>query len=194
LRLSNLSRVLALQDQLAEAEKMTVEECGLQEGLKLAVGLAWCRARLAQLQFDLGRKADADATAGKIVIADLGASINSPLYLARVARVQLSLGHLDAAAAAIAAAEKVQAKAGVVEEQAIHVSTIAAEVEAAQGRKQAAIARLIKARRDADRLGLVTWSLEARLALSRLDPKEATATQTAAKDAGFLLIARQATR
>ncbi|MGE3491269.1 MAG: winged helix-turn-helix domain-containing protein [Vicinamibacterales bacterium] len=192
MRLSNLSRVLAAQGELAEAERMTMEECGLQEGLKATAGLAWCRTRLAQLQFNQGRRAEAEALAGKVTAADLGANINSPIYLARFAHLQLQLGHVDAAAAAIAAAEKVQASAGVVEEQAIHLSTVAAEVEAAQGRKPPAIARLTRAWKDADRLGLVTWSLEARLALSRLEPSEAAATERAAREAGFLLIARQA--
>ena len=86
----------------------------------------------------------------------------------------------------------VQVKAGVVKEQAIHLSVVRAEVEAAQGRRAAAIERLKKARADADRLGLVTWSLDARLVWSRVDPSQAAALERDATEAGFTFIARQA--
>ena len=167
LRLANISRILVLQHHLDAAEKMNVEECALQASLKSATNLAWCRTRLAAIYLERGRKDDAEALAREIKSADLGSSVTSPLYLARLARLQLYLGHVDAAAAAIAAAEKVQATAGPVEEQAIHVSVIRAEVDAAQGRRAAAIARLKKAIADADRLGLKTWSLDATAVLSR---------------------------
>ena len=59
LRLSNLSRVIALQDEVAAAEKMNAEECQLQESMKAAVGTAWCHTRLAELWTELGRKGEA---------------------------------------------------------------------------------------------------------------------------------------
>ena len=193
LRLANLSRVLALQDELVEAEKMNAEECAIQESLKNTVGLAWCRTRLADLWIELGKRGDADALAKQIVMADFGSAATAPVYYARLARLQLALGHLDSAVKAIDAAEKVQAKAVAVDEQqAIHVSVIRAEVDAAQGKPAAAIARLTRARADADRRGLLTWSLDARLVLSRLDPREAAATERAAKDKGFAFTARKA--
>jgi hypothetical protein len=71
----------------------------------------------------------------------------------------------------------VQTKAGAVEEQAIHVSVIRAEVEAAQGRRAAALARLHRARADADRRGLVTWSLDAERVLARLNPRGGTSEE-----------------
>ena len=168
LRLQNLSRVLALQDELAEAERLNAEECTIQESLKAKVNLAWCRTRLADIYFERGRKEDAATLAKQITAADLGTASTSPIYIARFARLQLHLGDVDAAATAIAAAEQVQAKAGAVAEQAIHVSVIRAEVEAAQGKRAAALTRLHRARADADQRGLVTWSKDAQSALARI--------------------------
>jgi tetratricopeptide (TPR) repeat protein len=192
LRLNNLSRILVLQDELVEAEKLNAEECRLQEAIKSASAIAWCRTRLAEIWIEQGKKADADTLAKQIVFSDFGSAVATPIYYAHFARVQLALGHLDQAIASLDAADKVQAKAGIVEEQAIHVSVIRAEVEAAQGKRAAAIARLQKAIADANKKGLVTWSLDARLILSRLDPREAAATERAARDAGFAFIARKA--
>jgi tetratricopeptide (TPR) repeat protein len=168
LRLGNLSRVLTLQDELVEAEKLNAEECAVQESLKAKVNLAWCRTRLAQIWIELDRKADAEALAKQITIADFGSAVTAPVFIARLARLHLVLGHRDAAVAAIDAAEKLQSKAGPIEEQAIQVSIIRAEVEAAQGKRAAAIARLNRAIADADKRGLVTWSLDAKRVLSRL--------------------------
>lgn len=192
LRLNNLSRVLMLQDELVEAEKMNAEECRLQEAIKSPSAIAWCRTRLAEIWIEQGKKVDAEALAKQIAIGDFGSAVAAPVYYARFARLQLALGHLDQAVAAIEAAEKVQAKSGIVEEQAIHISAIRAEVETSQGKRVAAIARLQKAIADANKRGLVTWSLDARLVLSRLDPREAAATEGAAHDAGFVFIARKA--
>jgi tetratricopeptide (TPR) repeat protein len=168
LRLQNLSRVVALQNELAEAEKMNAEECAIQETLKAKTALAWCRTRLADIHFERGRKEDAAALAKQITVADLGSSVTGPIYITRYARLQLHLGNVAAAAGAIAAAEQVQLKAGAVEEQAIHVSVIRAEVEAAQGKRAAAVARLHRARADADQRGLVTWSKDAQRVLARI--------------------------
>ena len=192
LRLNNISRIRVLQDELAEAEQLNAEECRLQESLKAVANLAWCRTRLADIYLERGRRDDAQALAAPIVVKDFGSSVMAPIYLARFARLQLGLGHVDAAAIAIAAAEKVQAAGAVVEEQAIHVAVIRAEVEAAQGKRTAAIARLTRAISDADRSGLTTWWLDARLVLSRLDPREAAETERAARHAGFTLMARKA--
>jgi tetratricopeptide (TPR) repeat protein len=192
LRLNNLSRVLALQDELVTAEKLNAEECRAYESLKSAVNLAWCRVRLADIWTELGRKGEAEALVTTIALEDFGGSALAPQYIARLARVQLALGQAGAAAATIAAAEKLQAKVGVNEEQSIHLSVIRAEVEAAQGRRAAAIERLKKARADADRLGLRTWSLDAGLVLARLDPREAAATERAAREGGFAFVARKA--
>lgn len=191
LRLNHLSRVLALQDELDAAEKLNVEECELHQSLNAAPDLAWCRTRLAEIVLERGRRSEAVALAKQIAVADFGTGLAAPVFIARLARVQVALGQVAAAAITIAAAERVQIKAGVVDEQAIHVSVVGAEVEAAQGKRAAAIERLHRARSDADRLGLVTWSLDARMVLSRLDRREAAATAQAARDAGFALIARK---
>jgi len=174
LRLQNLSRVVALQNELAEAEKMNAEECAIHETLKAKTALAWCRTRLADIYFERGRKDDAAALAKQVAVADLGSSATAPAYIARYARVQLHLGHLNAAAAAIEAAETVLAKTGTVAEQAIQVSVVRAEVEAAQGKRAAALTRLHRARADADQRGLVTWSLDAQRVLARIDSRAAT--------------------
>lgn len=192
LKLNNLSRVLALQDELVEAEELNAEECRAYEALKSAVNIAWCRARLAGIWIELGRTAEAVALVKTVAIKDFGASALAPLYIARLARAQVALGQTGPAADTIAAAEKLQASVGVNEEQSIHISVIRAEVEAAEGRRAAAIERLKKARADADRLGLTTWSLDAGLVLSRLDPREAAATERAAREAGFTFVARKA--
>ena len=109
-----------------------------------------------------------EAMAKQIPIADLGSSVTAPMYIARFARLQLYLGHVDAAATAIAAAEQVRAKAGVIADQEIHVSVIRAEVDAAQGKRAAALSRLHRAKADADQRGLVTWSKDAERALARI--------------------------
>ena len=82
--------------------------------------------------------------------------------------MQLYLGHVDTAAAAIETAEKVLAKTGAVAEQAIQVQVVRAEVEAAQGKRAAALTRLHRARADADQRGLVTWSRDADRVLARI--------------------------
>lgn len=192
LRLNNLSRVLALQDELAAAEQMNAEECRMQEGLKAAAGLAWCRTRHADLLLELGKRADAEALANQVTPAQFGSGALVPLYLARFARVQLTLGRVVSAAELIVAAEQMQKKVGPVNDQAVHVAVIHAEVDAAQGNRTEALSRVRRAIADADRLGLKTWSLDARLVLSRLDRREAAATEQAAKTAGFTLFARKA--
>jgi len=102
------------------------------------------------------------------------------------------LGQTAVAASTIAAAEQLQQKAGPVFDQQLQLSTVRAEVDAAQGRRAAAITRLQKVIADANRTHLLTFELDARLVLSRLDPREAAATIDAAKKAGFNQIARKA--
>lgn len=192
LRLNNLSRVLALQDELTAAEQMNAEECGIIESLKMPSNLAWCRTRRAELLLELGRRVEAEALADQIARTDFGSGSLVPLYLARLARVQLTLGRVVSAAELLTAAEQMQIKVGAVEDQAIHISAIRAEVDAAQGNRAEALTRVRRAIADADRLGLKTWSLDARLVLSRIDRREAAATEASAKAAGFAQLARKA--
>lgn len=168
LRLGNLSRVIALQGNLADAEKMTEEECRIQDELKNTVGLAWCRARLAEIYVDRGKKADAESTLARIAVADYGSAVTAPVYIARFARANLALGKTDAAADAIAAAERVQQQAGKVDDQAWQVAIVRGQVDAARGRRAASIASLQRIALETEKRGLKTIAADARGAMAKL--------------------------
>jgi lipopolysaccharide biosynthesis regulator YciM len=142
--------------------------------LKNTVGLAWCRARLAEIYVDRGKRAEAESTLARIVVADYGSAVTAPVYIARFARANLALGKTDAAADAIAAAERVQERAGKVDDHAWQVAIVRGQVDAARGRRAAAIASLQRIVLETEKRGLKTIAADARSAMAKLGPAAQT--------------------
>jgi hypothetical protein len=96
-------------------------------------------------------------------VADLKLTPQPSLDLARLAVLHLITGDRAKAAARLSEADQVLAGREYIPEQAIAVEIARARLEAASGRRADALGRLDRARREADRFGLVPLSLESRV-------------------------------
>ncbi len=177
IRLLNLSLARALQGRLAEAEAYNAEECRLDERLGARPNLASCRVRLAQLWIDIGRTSEAKAAIDAIAVADLKLTPQPSLDLARLAVLHLITGDRTKATARLSEADQALAGREYIPEQAIVVEIARARLDATSGRKADARGRLERARREADRFGLVPLSLESRLIAARVAESAAEASE-----------------
>jgi tetratricopeptide (TPR) repeat protein len=198
-RLVNLSRVRLLEGDLAEAERLTVEECGIYETLASKANLASCRIQLAGIQYELGRAADARVTVDSISLSDAKRSPQPPTDLARLATVHLRLGDRASASAILADADRSLSGRDYVPEQSVSVSIARARLESATGGVAVAMDRLKKAQREAEKFDLAPLTFDARLALAELSEPAARRTVTRqlaldAKQAGLNLYAQLASR
>jgi DNA-binding winged helix-turn-helix (wHTH) protein/tetratricopeptide (TPR) repeat protein len=194
-RLSNLSRVLKMQGDLPAAEKFNTEECQILETLK-AKTLPACRIRLAELWMDQGRGSEARAAIDKVA-ADLKPETLPPADLARMAGLQATLGETEKAATTLAEARQILSGRSHIAEEAVPVAIAGARVDAAQGHTATATKRLLDAKAEAQKFGLLSLVLEARMARAEIDSRsgsrsEATALAKDATQAGFGFIADQA--
>lgn len=129
--------------------------------------------------------------------ADAGAVSLSPIDMARLARLYLSMGDAKKASSVIAEARRVLDQRESIPEHAIAVAITAARIDATAGRVADARRRLAQAKTEADRLELLPLALEARLATAefgaRADARaEASAIERDARDAGLGMIASKA--
>ena len=196
LRLANLSAALGLQGHLAEAEKAAAEECAIHESLAAMKALAGCRVRLAELWLGEGRARDVQAAIDRIG-AEVSAVPVSPIDLARLAGLYLSMGDAKRASSAIADARRVLEGRESIPQHAIAVAVTAARIDAAAGRVADARRRLAQAKAEAERFGLLPLALEARLAMAEYGARtearaEAAAIERDADEAGLGMIASKA--
>jgi tetratricopeptide (TPR) repeat protein len=196
IRLNNLSRVLRMQGDLPSAEKLNTEECQIQETLKAKPALPACRIRLAELWLDQSRSSEARAAIDKVA-ADFNLATLPPVDLARLANLQVTLGETEKATATVAEAQQILSGRSHIAEEAVPVAIAGARVDAAQGHTALASQRLLEAKAEAQKFGLLPMVLEARLALAEIASRsgsrsEATAIAKDAAQAGFGLIANEA--
>jgi DNA-binding winged helix-turn-helix (wHTH) protein/TolB-like protein/predicted negative regulator of RcsB-dependent stress response len=196
LRLANLSAALGMQGHLAEAEKIAAEECAIHESLAARKALAACRVRLAELWWGEGRAGDARAAIDRMATERRAVSL-PPIDLARLADLYLSTGDAKSAASTIAEARRVVEGRASIPEQAIAIAITAARIDAASGQVADARRRLVQARSEAERLGLLPLALEARLAMAERGAPlgaraEAAGIERDADHAGLGLIAGKA--
>jgi DNA-binding winged helix-turn-helix (wHTH) protein/tetratricopeptide (TPR) repeat protein len=196
MRLANLSAALGLQGHLTEAEKAAAEECGIHESLAAMKALAACRVRLAELWWAEGRARDVQGAIDRIG-AEVGAVPVSPIELARLAGLYLSMRDHKKAASTIAAARRMLEGHESMPQQAIAVAVTAARIDAAAGRVPDGRRRLAQAKAEAERLGLLPLALEARLAMAEYGARtearaEAAAIERDAHEAGLEMIASKA--
>ena len=191
-RLLNLSLARSLQGRLGEAEVLNLEECRLNEELGARPNLASCRVRLALIRTSLGRVEEARASIADIVVRDLHSTPQPSLDLSRLALLHLAVGDREAAARMVAGAESVLKGREYIPEQAIPVEITRARIEASESRKPAAVDRLERAAREADRFGLLPLSLEARFAAAslRADSSRVEAIRREAVEAGLAGVLR----
>jgi tetratricopeptide (TPR) repeat protein len=196
LRLANLSAALGMQGELGEAVKLRTEACAIHESLAAKRALAGCRLRLAQLWLADGRQADARMLIVRIA-SERGAAPMPPIDLARLADLYLNIGDAKNAAAAIAEARRGLDGRAAIPEQTIAIAITSARIDAESGRMADARRELVRAKSEAERLGLLPLALEARLAAAERGAGADARTEAAeierdAAQAGLSLIAGRA--
>jgi eukaryotic-like serine/threonine-protein kinase len=165
LRLAHLSAALDMQGHLADAEKVVAEECAIHESLAAMKPLVACRLRLAELWLMEGRLVDARASIDRIG-AERSAISLPPIDLARLADLYLNIGDAKSAVSTIAEARRAFERRESIPEQAIVMAITAARIAAASGEVAEARRRLVQAKSEAERLGLLPLVFEARLAIA----------------------------
>ena len=124
---------------------------------------------------------------------DIKASTQANWELARYATLNLLLGNREQAASALKDADRPLNFKDPVPDLMLQVRLAQARLDAAFGRRAAALARLEQARRDAEKLGLIPIAIEARSLSAELagDAAALAAVEGDARAAGLAgLVAR----
>src|SRR6185437_1932886 len=138
--------------------------CALLETQKNAVQTANCHLHLALAEYGAGHKKDAMAAISKLTTGP-NRSIISAHDWARIAGVQIDAGELGRAADSIAEGKKSDQFKNDLPDPTIALQIAAARLDAARGKRIAAVDELQQARVRAERYGYDPLAQEARTAL-----------------------------
>ncbi|HTE89463.1 MAG TPA: protein kinase [Terriglobales bacterium] len=197
-----LARVLLLQGDLAGAQRLDEELLKSSEDSGEKEGAAWCEYLLAEVALEAGRWAEAESLARKAAdgLTELGSADEEPYALGILARALLRQGKVTEAQESIAKEQALSRNSQDVGIQ-MEVGTSAARVQAASGKPEAAVASLNALIARATKLGCVSCTFEARLALGEIELESGRPTpgrtplrtlEREAKSRGFILTAQRA--